>query len=303
MSGLSQRCRGRWPSILSSLGFPEQALNGKHQACPCSGEGKDRFRFDPKKEYGAFVCHCTDGQYGGGFDLLKCWQGWDFPEAAKQIESVIGESKVTPSQPKRDPCIGLRKLWSECKVSGSTVSNYLSSRGLSGKLREHPNLNYYQGKDVLGSFPAMIALVRDSEGPVTVHCTYLNPDGTKACINPNKKVKPAVRPLNSSYWIELKKGTGRLFVAEGIETALSAIPLFSANWVYSLISTDGMRKFEAPEGCEQVTILADNDKSFAGQSAAYYLAEKLTKKGIEVEILTPPNVGDWNDELMLRRTA
>ncbi|MEA3307492.1 MAG: primase-helicase zinc-binding domain-containing protein, partial [Elusimicrobiota bacterium] len=45
---LMSQARGKWYSILTSLGVPESYLTGKHGACPLCRSGKDRWRWDNK---------------------------------------------------------------------------------------------------------------------------------------------------------------------------------------------------------------------------------------------------------------
>ena len=68
--------------------------------------------------------------------------------------------------------------------------------------------------------------------------------------------------------------------------------------MWSCISTTGIESFEPPEGVEHIVIFADNDANFAGQAAAYRAAHRLALKGIEVEVVIPPSVGDWLDRLI-----
>ena len=53
---LADRCRGRWPSILTQLGLglDDKALAHKNTACPMCG-GRDRFQFSDK---GIGLWHC-----------------------------------------------------------------------------------------------------------------------------------------------------------------------------------------------------------------------------------------------------
>jgi putative DNA primase/helicase len=84
-----------------------------------------------------------------------------------------------------------------------------------------------------------------------------------------------------------------LGVAEGIETALSVRTLFGVR-CWSLINSVMMAKWSPPDDVEKVIIFGDNDRNFAGQAAAYKLANRLSGK-VAVEVKIPHQVGDWND--------
>jgi len=48
-------------------------------------------------------------------------------------------------------------------------------------------------------------------------------------------------------------------------------------------------------------VFADNDANFAEQAAAYRAVHRLALRGIEIEVVIPPTVGDWLDEMIRRR--
>ena len=97
--------------------------------------------------------------------------------------------------------------------------------------------------------------------------------------------------------IRLTPVSRTLGIAEGIETALAASELFEAP-VWSCIRSTGFESFVPSAAAEHIVIFADNDENFAGQAAAYRAAHRLALKGIEVEVVIPPSVGDWLDRLI-----
>lgn len=54
-------------SLLYSVGVTDKHLNGKHQPCPCCG-GKDRFRWDKKKE--RYICNSEGKGYQDWLSLI-----------------------------------------------------------------------------------------------------------------------------------------------------------------------------------------------------------------------------------------
>ena len=87
--------RGKWRGILLSLGLPRQSLTGKHGPCPVCG-GEDRFRWDNLEGRGTFIC--THHGAGDGMllaqQVLKC----EFPEAAREVDKILGNEKIEPDK-------------------------------------------------------------------------------------------------------------------------------------------------------------------------------------------------------------
>ena len=94
-----------------------------------------------------------------------------------------------------------------------------------------------------------------------------------------------------------------LIVAEGIESAFSAMQLFGrAGW--AAVYAGGLKTLELPpRPCARIIIAADNDASGAGQRNALAAYDRWTAEGRSVRIKTPPDVGDdFNDVLTKRRS-
>lgn len=202
-------------------------------------------------------------------------------------------------------------LWNSAAplTSSNPVSRYLINRGLTvpdtGVLRFHTGLDYWHDGQCIGQFPAMLAAVTSPIGElVTIHRTYLTPDGGKA---PVPTVKKLCSPAGVMGGASIKIGTpatrsdGRLGIgiAEGIETALAAAILFGVP-VWAGVSAHGLASFTPPPSIRNVYVFGDNDVSQTGQKAATQLAERLTRKGLTVRIHTPPATGDWHDELTIK---
>ena len=100
--------------------------------------------------------------------------------------------------------------------------------------------------------------------------------------------------LNLAVWFALHTLFGRL-----TPTALG--PWTVEVPVWSCISTSGIESFEPPEGVRELIVFADNDPNFAGQKAAFAVAHRLKLKGFGVEVIVPPEHGDWLDVLNRRK--
>jgi putative DNA primase/helicase len=294
MQQLSERARGRWHGILTELGVSPKLLGNRHGPCPLCG-GSDRFRFDDKEGRGTWICnHCGAGD---GAELVKRVKGVEFKEAAKMVEGIVGyvpklaPPKPTPAATRED----LNRMWRRAEPieQGSAVAKYLLDRC---SIRESYPVEL---RELANGIPEMIAMVSDGAGnPVTLHRTFLTWEGTKANNVGRSARKLMPGPLPESVAIRLSLPEDEevptvLGVAEGIETALSVRQMFRVQ-CWSLINSVMMAKWNPPEGVEKVIICGDNDKNFAGQAAAYKLANRLADK-VAVLVWIPDQVGDWND--------
>jgi putative DNA primase/helicase len=314
-----QQAAGRWLDLLGALAPAlEPALRrvGRHVPCPAHG-GTDGFRlFRDADLTGGGVCN-TCGTFPDGFALLMWVNRWTFREALWAVAQALGLAdsrcpsprgvpKPRPRPPERDResvIEALNRVWQRsldpADPGAGPLRTYLDRRGLSGArldgevVRFHPALGYWQhnGHDeaeLIGRFPAMVALVTDSDGmPVTVHRTYLTADGRKAPVAEPKKLmgSPGHRLVGGA--IRLSAPGPVLGVAEGVETAL-AVHLRTDMPVWSAVSAGLLARLEPPAGTSLVVIWADRDRSGAGQAAALSLRERLLGRGIAAAVHLPP---------------
>jgi len=300
---LSDRCRGKWAGLLMGLGVDSRYLNGKHGPCPICNAGHDRFRFDDKDGRGSWICSVCGA--GDGPALLMRMKGWDFKQVAEQIESIVGKVSNAPIRQQRNEASlreAMNRLWNigvPVRI-GDPVYAYLRKRGIEP--HEYPKaLRYvercrYQG-DTPTYWPAMVAKVTAPDGsPTTIHRTYLTDNGAKAPVGECRRLMPG--KVEKGCAIRLAPAGPVLGIAEGIETAMSAAHIFGLP-VWAAVSAGMLMGWIPPDGTEEVVIFADNDVGFAGQSAAFALAHRLTAGGMKVRVEMPPDVGmDWNDCLI-----
>lgn len=302
----------KWHHILPELGVSPRYLSSRHGPCPLCG-GKDRFRYDNKEGRGSWIC----GQCGAGdgFDLLIKFTGMGFNDVAQRIREVVQGVEPDRSQQKRQqitPEQQRRSLISTYEQSdpvqrGDAVDRYLRSRGLGMDvypiaLRTIPQLRHPKGspKD---AFPVMVAVVQEPGGRGgQIHRTFIAKDGTaKAPIEPARMFMAGDIPKGSA--VRLAPVGKRLGIAEGVETALSAMRMFGIP-VWAALNTSLLSTWEPPAEVEEVFIFADADPGFGGQYAAYALARRLAaaKRIVRVEI--PSALGiDWNDILQQQEAA
>jgi len=298
---------GRWQSILPALKIPlseAQLHKGRHGPCPMCG-GADRFRLDNKGGSGSFICSRCGA--GSGIDLVMRFHRVQFLEAKRMIEEHLPGAAVVIPKARGSVDVGrLERTWLQAQhLDGSDIaSRYLCKRGLN--LAERPAqvrmLHSARCKledDSFISLPAVVSRIVGSRG-FTLHYTFLDPDSAdKAKVNPNKRLAPGKFPESGA--VRLAPAAEIMGIAEGVETALSASQLFGMP-VWAATSAPALVKWDPPSDAREITIFGDNDESFAGQHAAFALAQKLTAAGYGVEVRIPPKVGtDWNDVLVGKR--
>jgi putative DNA primase/helicase len=184
-------------------------------------------------------------------------------------------------------------------ASGDPVDLYLLSRKIRlnpypRDLRTHMALGYWEDGQRIGTYPAMVAVVRDAMGrPVGLSRIWFTTEGQKAPVSSPKKLTPLVGRSNA---IQLFPFDTRLAIAEGIETALSFQTL-SGIPTWSCISSGGIERFTPPPGIREIIIAGDHDK--AGIMATEKLVNRIGTHGTFVKTVFPDTPGeDWNDVLM-----
>jgi len=334
---IKKMASGRWESILADLApqlRPALDRVGRHVPCPVHG-GRDGFRvFKDVGFTGGSVCN-TCGAFSDGFATLMWANSWDFSTALKAVAEYLNASSARPARAIRpEPVKGedderlrqsLNRVWNESVPISDRDAEparlYLARRGISipppEALRFHPSLAYHDGDKVVGTFPAIIAMVSGAQGnPVTIHRTYLTQDGKKAPVEAPKKLMsyPKNRKLVGGA-IRLVKPGPVLAIAEGLETALAVmegtgLPVWCAVNAYLL------EHFVPPPGVERVVVFADKDRPTQqhpnghGQEAARRLVQRLWGMGIKASAIVPageipPDQKslDWLDILNLNGSA
>lgn len=289
-----------WRDTLVRLGVPEAALSGRHTACPACG-GSDRFRFDNWHGRGGFYCNGCGA--GDGFDLLRRVHGWTFAEAKNAVREATGVSAAPSAVPHRHrsqdaeparPGARIRDLMrTSCPVGDcDDAVRYLSGRRLlplpaGCTLRAHAGADYWQDRQRIGRYPAILAPVHDLDGDlVSAHVTYLH-DGWKLRDHEPRKL---LGKLSGRVGCAVRLGEHGdvLGIAEGVETSLAAWHVHGVP-TWAALSAAILAKFQPPAGVTKLVIFADRD--VAGLEAAWKLRDRLT---IECTLMVPP-AGDWAD--------
>lgn len=288
---------GKWGGIFQRLGIA--IGDGRHGPCPMCPGGKDRFIFDDKNGTGSWYCNQCDPHAGDGFALLMSVLGIDFKTACSEVNKIVGtidtsimaqETNITPET--------LRKIFKESSPAkkGDPVHRYLLSRGLHsmpamlrcGKLWE---------AETKKECDTMLAVFSLPDGEAaTMHRTFLGNAG-KLDIEHPKRFLPTLKPLAGGS-VRLYDAGPILGVAEGLETAIACHEQYSIP-VWATIGTSMMATFEPPKEVEKLIVFSDNDENYAGQRAAYKLANRtVIDKKIPVSVEVPELPGeDFLDEI------
>jgi hypothetical protein len=224
------------------------------------------------------------------------------------------------------------------KIAGTPVDHYLRHRSIDlsrigwqpRALRYHPECLYFRDDEELTDtdtgevttrrlpplrLPAMVAAVTDGTGAhIGTHRTYLA-IATNGCWG--KLQVPDAKKILGSFWggsVRLSSGIGprggkaarlaecppgtRIYIAEGIETALSAIILRPDLRVLAGVSLGNMGAVDLPANVAEVVILADADAHPDARATLAGVIEAHAARGRVVRVVQSDVPGeDLNDRL------
>ena len=150
-------------------------------------------------------------------------------------------------------------------------------------------------------------MVNEQGRGVTIHRTYLTPDGEKAAVEMARKIclyDECSHSLSGSA-VRLTQPGRVLSVGEGLETMLSVLEATQmptwATTTATLLAAMGI-----PDEVEELWIWADKDRSRAGETHARKLCERAWSEGRRARIILPHGEipaghksRDWNDIMRL----
>jgi hypothetical protein len=246
---------------------------------------------DAKGDAIALICQIRNCSTGEAICWAQAWLG-DAPRLA--IKPASTSPPATPERSSWALDLG-RNLWREAvPPQGTLAEAYAHYRGLALEpgmpFRFHPHA--WRNKKNGPPGPAMLALMTSPETgePSGIHLTYLRSGGAGKAEGPSPKIMlgpPGIIRLSPDDAV-----TTALGLAEGIETALSAMQRFGWRPVWAACSAGGIRRFPVLPSIENITIFADQDT--AGIEAARTCAGRWRNAGREARILAPTQ-GDFND--------
>lgn len=194
------------------------------------------------------------------------------------------------------------RLWKSALIlTDSPAAAYLASRGLvfaSSDLRYHARTPLGP-KGAVRFLPAMLAAVRNDTGILAVHRTFLNAKiGTPA---PIERPKRTLGSLGTGAVRLAMPRVGRLGLAEGIESALSAQHIFGIP-CWATLCNERFGLVMIPESVRELHLFVDADAG--GGLAAERARECYAQRNRRIVIHRPRRDGcDWNDVLLARQPA
>ncbi len=192
-----------------------------------------------------------------------------------------------------------RRLWhSATAISDSPAEVYLAQRGI---LRASDQLRYLQRtplgpRGAVQFLPAMLAAVTTDVGVIAVHRTFL--DSGSGRLAGFERPKRALGSLGCGAVRLAPPAAGRLGLAEGIESALSAMQLFGVP-CWATLGNERFGLVAIPESVRELYLFIDNDAG--GELAERRALKAYSAPGRVIQPRASASAGfDWNDELKAR---
>jgi putative DNA primase/helicase len=207
-----------------------------------------------------------------------------------------GPSRAHARDPDNGRVAAAHRIWDAAQAGGTTpLKAYLAGRGIGtappSVLRYAPTLRRPDGSEQ----PAVVARVDDVNGRlIGVHRTWIAQDQFGRW---HRLDRASLGPIRGGG-VRLASPAETLMVGEGIETCLAAMQA-TKKPAWAALSTSGMVGLILPSFVRSVIVLADHDRSGAGERAAYAAAARWVAEGRTVRVAVPPERGtDFNDVLL-----
>lgn len=276
------------------------------------------------------------GERGNIFHLVQREKNINFEDAIAYLANVLGVRADSPIIPERSHHLQKRskeqlaleeaketaqklnavsELQMKSKpIEGTIVETYLKKeRGIIGPLPS--DLKYipkgitfmYKGARQTVHNPCLAAFGRNHEGRLSsVQLTNLDDQGKRALTKEGEKLNKFQYGVARASFVTIQDGkntdrilTDRVFIAEGVETALSIKQAYVKGKIVASLGIGNISNYQGPE--KEIIICVDNDDHKLN-SKTHEILEKaqkyFTAKGQQVSMIKPAHPGDdFNDVL------
>lgn len=268
---------------------------------------------------GAWIDHKDSSLSGGPLHMLTKLKGLEFKEAVEYGASWAGisaDKKTLPrssvtvhsyeiQSPDKEESTRIERaqaLWEKGNnIQGTLAERYLREhRKIEGQLPS--DLRYlpsFKDQSSDKSYPCLMSAARAPDGNTTaVQVTFLDPQtAAKADIDTPKRSFGVLK--GSAVTIQEDKSSDVLFIAEGVETALSLKSAGIEETIKASLGLSNIKRLVPESPNTHVVICADHD---APDSPAAKSLEKsvlvLQEKGFNVTVVKPDKLNeDFNDLL------
>lgn len=280
------------------------ALNGRWHGsygtacCPAHEDRNPSLQISDGETAVLFKCHagCENRDIIGVMKADGIWPDNGSARPAYKRPGKPRQARPDDGAIKRSEAA--RRLWNSAVAPRETpVAAYLNGRGITVDIP--PSIRYLASAKHVDTglyLPCMIAAVTRWPGRevIAVHRTYLKSKGDGKA--PVSCPKMALGPISGAA-VRLAAATDTLGIAEGIETALSAMQLYG-DPVWAACGSN-LAGVVIPDSVKRVVIYADNGE--AGERAADKAAAVFHGQGRKVTISRPiDGYGDFNDYLRVQ---
>ena len=279
-------------------------------------------RFDKPRRDGRgwrFACPLCRGhgwvrEYEGAIKI-GCWGCGDW-KGVRRI--AFGNEKLQPqrSKPKaivdsldaRAELARVLAIWRKAEPIKDTLGEtYLRCRGLSPKPFDLEALRFISSLwhwPTRTAWPALVALIRTHDGRgLGLHETFLAIDGAgKAPLEKARLYRRGLPIAGGGVWFGTPDPGREFLIAEGVESLLSGLEIFSQRAGRAALSAHGVRRLILPPEAKRVRIFADHDREAQGLAAAGDACRRWRAEGRTVAVSMAAEAGlDANDVLRPRQ--
>jgi len=267
----------------------------------------------------------------GGKDLISLYAaayGLSWKEALQELSKNLGVNETSSKLPAvklKEPQqaeAAIKEQINRAKalydkgtpIAGTLAEKYLRDyRHITGELpKDFRFIKAAWHFETKESLPALLAPIRNKDDHITgIVRIFLNPDGSKyqkTYLDEEGKKEKAVSKANlgisGSGAVVVQRGTlsTTLWIAEGIETALSIAKAKPNQTVLASLSVNQIKQVPLNEEVQRVVICADNDPASSKTKENIVKAvDTFLSQGLKVFIALPPEIPtgmnkyDFND--------